>query len=79
MTELINFGVGGAIVIFVVKEMFQFLKGQKNGTDLKKVIENNTMVMTLIQERLHYHETGAGTRQEELKDYLKRIEEKVGK
>lgn len=76
MDSYINLGVGGAVVVFVLKEMFVFLKGNKdNGmaTALKSIsdaLNNSTMLLELIQERDRTHEENAKTRNESLKELI---------
>ena len=72
-TDLMNFGIGGAVVIMVIKEVFSFLRSQKDGVDIKVLIVNNTeamknltMATTMIQERLRYHEDNAKIRHDSM-------------
>ena len=66
--EIFNFGVGGAVVVFVIKEMFQFLKGtnDKGLVAISKTLDNSIMMLELLQERAKDHEGNAKQRHIEL-------------
>lgn len=75
--ELYNYGLGGAVAFLLIKELFLYIKGDKN--KLITVIQNNTMVMTLIQERMRTHEDSAKDRHIEnickSKELMKKLED----
>jgi hypothetical protein len=76
MNELMNLGVGGAVIVLVIKEMFVFLKGDKKSegslamsqtlTAMSKVLDNSTLMLQLVQERMRSHEENAHNRHIEL-------------
>ena len=65
MTELMNLGVGGAVIVLVIKEMFLFLRGDKKNDGLiaiARTLDNSTMMLQFIRESMKNHETNAKDR-----------------
>ena len=69
MNELMNLGVGGAVIVLVIKEMFVFLKGDKRSEGLiaiSRTLDNSTMMLELIRESMKNHEDNAKGRHADL-------------
>jgi hypothetical protein len=65
MNDLMNLGVGGAVIVLVIKEMFVFLKGDKRSEGLiaiSRTLDNSIMMLELLQERAKDHEGNAKLR-----------------
>lgn len=70
--NLINFGIGGLLALVIIKELFVFLKGiispkQDPGLiAISKTLDNSTLMLELIQERMRNHEQNAHYRHVEV-------------